>query len=83
VDAAGHVFAKTGWINHGYTLVGYTNAKDGTTELFAVYALGPKVQDSAKDAIDNLVTGFFRCGASLANISAPGTSASASPSPTK
>ncbi|MEN9714884.1 MAG: hypothetical protein RJA35_351 [Actinomycetota bacterium] len=68
VDAAGHVFAKTGWINHGYTLVGYITPKDGSTLLFAVYALGPNVKDNAKDAIDNLVTGIYRCGASLANV---------------
>ena len=66
-DAIGHVFAKTGWINHGYTLVGYIKAKDGSTLLFAVYALGPTVQDNAKKAIDTLVTGFYRCGAALGN----------------
>jgi len=68
IDADGHVFAKTGWINHGYTLVGYITPKDGSTLLFAVYALGPKVADNAKDAIDNLVTGFYRCGLSLAPV---------------
>jgi D-alanyl-D-alanine carboxypeptidase/D-alanyl-D-alanine-endopeptidase (penicillin-binding protein 4) len=65
VDADGKVFAKTGWINHGYTLAGYISAKDGSNLLFVVYALGPKVADSAKGAIDNLVTGFYRCGAAL------------------
>lgn len=69
IDADGHVFAKTGWINHGYTLVGYITPKDGSTLLFAVYALGPNVKDNAKDSIDNLVTGFYRCGLSLANVS--------------
>ena len=70
IDAAGKVFAKTGWIKNGYTLAGYINAKDGSHLLFAVYALGPKAKDSAKDAIDNLVTGFYRCGLSLAPVSA-------------
>ena len=79
VDADGHVFAKTGWIKNGYTLAGYINAKDGSNLLFSVYALGPKANDSAKDAIDNLVTGFYRCGASLAPISA----VTPSPVPTK
>lgn len=65
IDAAGKVFAKTGWINHGYTLAGFINAKDGSKLLFVVYALGPKVADNAKEAIDNLVTGFYRCGANL------------------
>jgi D-alanyl-D-alanine carboxypeptidase/D-alanyl-D-alanine-endopeptidase (penicillin-binding protein 4) len=67
VDAAGHVFAKTGWIKTGYTLVGYINAKDGTVLLFAVYALGTTVTDATKGAIDNLVTGFYRCGNALSN----------------
>ena len=66
VDAAGHVFAKTGWIKHGYTLTGIIEAKDGTHLTFAVYALG-NVSDSAKLAIDNLVTGFYRCGDTLSN----------------
>jgi len=79
VDADGHVFAKTGWIKNGYTLAGYTNAKDGSTLLFVVYALGPKANDSAKDAIDNLVTGIYRCGASLAPIQ----TVSPTPVPTK
>jgi hypothetical protein len=32
---------------------------------FAVYALGSSVGDSAKLAIDNLATGFYRCGLNL------------------
>jgi D-alanyl-D-alanine carboxypeptidase/D-alanyl-D-alanine-endopeptidase (penicillin-binding protein 4) len=66
IDAAGHVFAKTGWIKKGYTLAGIINAKDGSTLTFAVYALGD-VKADAKDAIDNLVTGFYRCGDKLSN----------------
>jgi D-alanyl-D-alanine carboxypeptidase/D-alanyl-D-alanine-endopeptidase (penicillin-binding protein 4) len=66
IDAAGHVFAKTGWIKKGYTLAGIINAKDGTVLTFAVYALG-NVTSEAKDAIDNLVTGFYRCGDTLSN----------------
>ena len=65
-DAIGKVRAKTGWINNGYTLAGIINAKDSTNLLFAVYALGP-VKDDAKQAIDNLVTGFYRCGNQLSN----------------
>jgi len=65
VDAAGKVFAKTGWIKHGYTLAGYIKPADGSVLTFAVYALGPSVGDSAKLAIDNLVTGFYRCGLNL------------------
>lgn len=67
LDAVGKVQAKTGWIKTGYTLAGIIKAKDGvTTLLFAVYALGD-VQDNAKEAIDNLVTGFYRCGDTLSN----------------
>jgi len=62
--AIGHVFAKTGWIKNGYTLAGYIKPEDGSTLTFAVYALG-KVDDTAKLAIDNLVTGFYSCGLKL------------------
>jgi D-alanyl-D-alanine carboxypeptidase/D-alanyl-D-alanine-endopeptidase (penicillin-binding protein 4) len=47
-------------------LGGIISAKDGTDLVFAVYALGD-VADSAKLAIDNLVTGFYRCGDTLSN----------------
>ncbi len=66
-DAVGQVHAKTGWIKHGYTLAGYITARDKSTLLFAIYALGPNVQDNAKDAIDKLATDFFRCGLQLSN----------------
>lgn len=66
IDAAGHIFAKTGWIKKGYTLAGIISAKDSTTLTFAVYALGD-VKADAKEAIDNLVTGFYRCGDQLSN----------------
>ncbi|WP_255579605.1 D-alanyl-D-alanine carboxypeptidase/D-alanyl-D-alanine-endopeptidase [Cryobacterium sp. PAMC25264] len=65
-DADGAVFAKTGWIDTGYTLSGIINADDGTTLTFAVYALGD-VGDNAKQAIDTITTGFFRCGNNLSN----------------
>ena len=65
-DAAGHIFAKTGWIKKGYTLAGIIKAEDGTDLVFAVYALG-EVQEATKQAIDNLVTGFYRCGNTLSN----------------
>ncbi|MCM6763857.1 D-alanyl-D-alanine carboxypeptidase/D-alanyl-D-alanine-endopeptidase [Rathayibacter sp. ZW T2_19] len=64
--ADGAVLAKTGWIDTGYTLAGVVTAADGTVMTFAVYALGD-VADSAKTAIDTLVTGFYRCGASLSD----------------
>jgi D-alanyl-D-alanine carboxypeptidase/D-alanyl-D-alanine-endopeptidase (penicillin-binding protein 4) len=65
IDAAGHIFAKTGWIKKGYTLAGYMKPKDGSVLTFAIYALG-SVSDSTKGAIDNLATAIYRCGANLA-----------------
>lgn len=64
--ADGAVFAKTGWIDTGYTLAGIIHAADGTPLTFAVYALGD-VSDNAKRAIDTITTGFFRCGDGLSN----------------
>ncbi len=66
LDAAGKILAKTGWIKRGYTLAGLINAKDGTQLTFAIFALG-NVKDSAKQAIDNLATAFYRCGNKLSN----------------
>ena len=65
-DADGAVFAKTGWIDTGYTLAGVIDAQDGSTLTFAVYALND-VSDNAKQAIDTITTGFFRCGNDLSN----------------
>lgn len=64
--ARGAVLAKTGWIDNGYTLSGIINAADGTPLTFAVFALG-NVGDNAKQAIDTLVTGFYKCGGNLSN----------------
>jgi D-alanyl-D-alanine carboxypeptidase/D-alanyl-D-alanine-endopeptidase (penicillin-binding protein 4) len=64
--ADGAVFAKTGWIDSGYTLSGIIRAADGTPLTFAVYALGD-VSDNAKQAIDTITAGFFRCGDNLSN----------------
>ncbi|WP_394551047.1 D-alanyl-D-alanine carboxypeptidase/D-alanyl-D-alanine-endopeptidase [Agromyces sp. MMS24-JH15] len=63
----GNVFAKTGWINTGYTLSGVIRAQDGSTLTFAIYALGD-VGDDAKQAIDTLTTGFLLCGDNLSNL---------------
>ncbi|HEY9424260.1 MAG TPA: D-alanyl-D-alanine carboxypeptidase, partial [Microterricola sp.] len=64
--ADGAVFAKTGWIDTGYTLSGVIHAADGTPLTFAIYALGD-VGDSAKTAIDALTAGFYNCGDRLSN----------------
>ncbi|MFK3671738.1 D-alanyl-D-alanine carboxypeptidase/D-alanyl-D-alanine-endopeptidase [Leifsonia aquatica] len=64
--ARGAVHAKTGWIDNGYTLSGIVDSADGTPLTFAVYALG-NVGDNAKQAIDTLVTGIYKCGDNLSN----------------
>ncbi|SDT26210.1 D-alanyl-D-alanine carboxypeptidase/D-alanyl-D-alanine-endopeptidase [Microterricola viridarii] len=65
--ADGSVFAKTGWIDTGYTLSGVIHAADGTPLTFAIYALDD-VGDSAKTAIDALTAGFYSCGNTLSNL---------------
>lgn len=64
--ADGAVYAKTGWIDTGYTLAGIIQAADGTDLTFAIFALDD-VNDSAKQAIDTWVTGVYRCGNLLSN----------------
>lgn len=65
--AVGHVFAKTGWIKTANTLVGYIDSADGTPLLFAIYAIGKGDVSLIRTAIDDLATGFYRCGAALSN----------------
>ncbi|MBT1636235.1 D-alanyl-D-alanine carboxypeptidase/D-alanyl-D-alanine endopeptidase [Clavibacter michiganensis] len=62
--ARGHVVAKTGWIDTGYTLAGIIDAADGTKLTFAFYAIG-NVTGNAKIALDALAAGAYRCGADL------------------
>jgi D-alanyl-D-alanine carboxypeptidase/D-alanyl-D-alanine-endopeptidase (penicillin-binding protein 4) len=64
IDAAGHVFAKTGWTRHEYSLAGIIKAKDGTDLTFSIATIG-ELKDTTKQAIDNLVTGIYRCGNKL------------------
>lgn len=64
VDADGHIFAKTGWTTHEYSLAGLITAKDGTNLTFSIAAIGA-VNDTAKEAIDNLAAGIYRCGNKL------------------
>ncbi|MCI2959647.1 D-alanyl-D-alanine carboxypeptidase [Agromyces atrinae] len=64
--ADGSVFAKTGWIDTGYTLAGIVHAEDGTPLTFAMYALGD-VSDDAKQALDAFAAGIYRCGDNLSN----------------
>jgi D-alanyl-D-alanine carboxypeptidase/D-alanyl-D-alanine-endopeptidase (penicillin-binding protein 4) len=66
--ADGRVWAKTGWIDDGYTLAGIIRAKDGTPLTFAFYALGDGfVSASAKQALDSLTADVWSCGNRLSN----------------
>lgn len=64
--ADGKVWAKTGWIDTGYTLAGIIRAKDGTPLTFAFYALG-NVSSNAKQALDSLTADVWSCGNRLSN----------------
>ena len=66
LDAVGAVTAKTGWIRTGYTLAGYVDAADDTRLIFTVYNLGDVTTDN-REAMDDLVMGFYDCGKDLVN----------------
>jgi len=72
IDAAGKIFAKTGWTRNEYSLAGIIKAKDGTDLVFSIAAIG-QVNATAKDAIDNLATGIYRCGNKLSAETKPKT----------
>ena len=63
--AIGKVIAKTGYIHTGYSMAGFVKAKDGTDLIFSVFNLGKKVSATHRVAMDNLVFGFYKCGANL------------------
>ena len=70
--ADGKVWAKTGWIDTGYTLAGIIRAKDGTPLTFAFYALGDSfVSANAKQALDTLTADVWSCGNRLSNPEPP------------
>ena len=66
-DARGNVYGKTGWITTAYSLAGIVEAKDGSLIAYSVSAVRDGISSDAKDAIDSLVAGFYRCGSNLAN----------------
>ena len=70
IDAAGKIFAKTGWTKNEYSLAGLIKAKDGTDLVFSIAAIG-EVNATAKEAIDNLATGIYRCGDKLSAETVP------------
>lgn len=66
VDATGDVTAKTGWIRTGYTLAGYLDVPGDTGLIFTVYNLGDVTMEN-REAMDDLVLGFYECGTDLVN----------------
>ncbi|MFZ4842714.1 D-alanyl-D-alanine carboxypeptidase/D-alanyl-D-alanine endopeptidase [Mycetocola saprophilus] len=64
--ARGHIVGKTGSITNAYTLGGFIDAADGSTLTFVIYATG-RVSESARQGIDTVATGFYRCGNGLSN----------------
>lgn len=65
-DAVGSITAKTGWIRTGYTLAGFLDTPDQSRLIFTVYNLGD-VTASNREAMDDLVMGFYDCGSTLVN----------------
>jgi D-alanyl-D-alanine carboxypeptidase/D-alanyl-D-alanine-endopeptidase (penicillin-binding protein 4) len=66
VDATGDVTAKTGWIRSGYTLAGFLDVPGETGLIFTVYNLGDVTMEN-REAMDDLVMGFYECGSDLVN----------------
>jgi D-alanyl-D-alanine carboxypeptidase/D-alanyl-D-alanine-endopeptidase (penicillin-binding protein 4) len=66
VDATGDVTAKTGWIRSCYTLAGFLDVPGETGLIFTVYNLGDVTMEN-RDAMDDLVMGFYDCGSDLVN----------------
>lgn len=65
-DAVGSITAKTGWIRTGYTLAGILDTPDNSRLIFTVYNLGD-VTAANREAMDDLVMGFYDCGINLVN----------------
>ena len=63
----GAVVAKTGWLDTEYSLAGIITAKDGTQLAFAFYAVGNKISEKAKPALDAIAAGAYTCGDNLSN----------------
>ncbi len=66
LDAVGAVIAKTGWIRTGYSLAGFLQTPDDARLIFTVYNLGD-VTAANRQAMDDLVLGFYNCGKNLVN----------------
>lgn len=64
LSATGNVIAKTGWIRSGYTLAGYLETPGEVGLIFTVYNLGDVTMEN-RDAMDDLVLGFYNCGTDL------------------
>ncbi len=64
VSATGSVTAKTGWIRTGYSLAGFLDVPGDSGLIFTVYNLGDVRLDN-RQAMDDLVLGFYECGTNL------------------
>ena len=64
VSATGDITAKTGWIRTGYTLAGFLDVPGDTRLIFTVYNLGNVTLEN-RQAMDDLVSGFYECGSDL------------------
>lgn len=65
--AAGHIRAKTGWLDAAYSLAGIIDAADGTVLVFAFYSIRDGISSDAKAAQDTLATAAYSCGDNLSN----------------
>lgn len=66
VSATGNVTAKTGWIRTGYSLAGFLDVPGDGSLIFTVYNLGA-VKLENRQAMDDLILGFYACGTELEN----------------
>jgi D-alanyl-D-alanine carboxypeptidase (penicillin-binding protein 4) len=64
VSVTGSVTAKTGWIRTGYSLAGFLDVSGDSGLIFTVYNLGDVRLDN-RQAMDDLVLGFYECGTNL------------------
>ena len=69
--APNFVAAKTGWVDYGYSMAGFMWAPDGQLLRFTFTAWkdmwGGYVGVGTRDALDQMVTAAWRCGANLSN----------------
>ena len=64
---AGVVSAKTGSIEGVRSLAGYITASDGENLIFSLHLSGPRVNDTHRSDLDQVVAGLYLCGENLAH----------------